>query len=468
VLQKSTGSALGSLGAVTDPVLAFIDAAAADPSTNLHTLVIRDAGGVQVEAYWQPYRPADRQLVYSVSKTFTATAAAFAIDEGLLHLEDRVVDLLEPPYPVDGRRLEMTLHHLLSMSTGHDAGMVEFVAGPQGDVLEEFWHTDPQTPVGSRHIYNNGASWAVGEIVRRVTGQTLTDYLRPRVLDPLGIDIAWERDVFGGELGWSGVHITTSDLAAFGQLYASGGRWQGKQVLPVGWTELASTAHIPTHDREDATAEWLKGYGYQVWMSREGFRMDGAHGQYALILSDRETVIAITSAEPVTSQPLLDLVWEHLVPGLGAPASPERAGRLAELSLPTPRDSGSYGSWQHAGPVPVRPSLGLGAEQHTAPHISDVSVTRDASGFTVDLHVDGEPATLTTQGPWRRQLLRTGGIDVPVALAAAVSSRGGVRLRLCATDTVHVLLLDIDAKGAGLAWQTTPLHPGRFADLAAP
>jgi hypothetical protein len=187
-----------------------------------------------------------------------------------------------------------------------------------------------------------------------------------------------------------------------------------------------------------------------------------------LILPDRETVIAITSAEPVTSQPLLDLVWEHLVPGLGAPASPERAGRLAELSLPTPRDSGSYGSWQHAGPVPVRPSIGLGAEQHTAPHISDVSVTRDASGFTVDLHVDGEPATLTTQGPWRRQLLRTGGIDVPVALAAAVSSRGGVRLRLCATDTVHVLLLDIDAKGAGLAWQTTPLHPGRFADLAAP
>jgi hypothetical protein len=118
--------------------------------------------------------------------------------------------------------------------------------------------------------------------------------------------------------------------------------------------------------------------------------------------------------------------------------------------------------------VPVRPSLGIGAEQHTAPHISDVTVTRDESGFTVDLDVDGERARLSTDGDWQRQTLRTGGIDVPVSLAAAVTSRGGVRLRLCMTDTVHVLLVDLDGNGAGLAWQTTPLHPARFADLAAP
>ena len=454
--------------AVTDSVLAFIDAAAADPSTALHTLVVRDPRGIQVEAYWDPYRRDDRQLVYSVSKTFTATAAGFAIAEGLLHLEDRVVDLLEPPHPVTGRRLELTLHHLLSMSTGHDADSIAFTPGPQGDVAAEFWRTDPQTPVGSRHVYNNGASWAIGEIVRRVTGQTLTDYLRPRLLQPIGIDIDWERDVLGGELGWSGVHITTPDLAAFAQLYASGGRWQGEQVLPEGWAELAGTRHIRTDDRADSGSEWLYGYGYQVWMSRQGFRMDGAHGQYALILPEQETVIAITSAEPVTSQPLLDLVWEHLVPGLGTPASALRAERLADLSLPIPRDAGSYGSWHHAGPVPVRPSLGLGADQSPVPDLSDVSVIRDAAGFTVDLRVDGEPVTLTTPGPWRRQPLRTGGIDVPVALAAAITSRGGVRLRLCMTDTVHVLLVDLDDKGAGLAWQTTPLHMGRFADLSAP
>ena len=454
--------------AVTAPVLAFIDAAAADPNTNIHTLVVRDPSGIQVEAYWDPYRRDDRQLVHSVSKTFTATAAGFAVAEGLLHLDDRVVDLLEPPYPVDGRRLEVTLHHLLSMSTGHTADTIDFVPGPQVDVAPQFWRTDPQTPVGSRHIYNNGASWAVGEIVRKVTGQTLTDYLRPRVLDPIGIDIAWERDVLGGEMGWSGVHITTPDLAAFAQLYASGGRWQGRQVLPEGWVELASTRHISTEDREDANPEWLLGYGYQLWMSRQGFRMDGAHGQYALILPELETVIAITSAEPVTSQPLLDLVWEHLIPGLGAPASPERAERLAGLSLAVPRDSGSYGSWRHDGPVPVRPSLALGADQTLVPDLADVSVTRDTSGFTVDLLVDGDPVTLTSAGPWRRQPLRTGGVDVPVALAAVVSSRGAVRLRLCATDTCHVLLVDLDSHGAGLAWQTAPLHMGRFADLAAP
>ena len=453
---------------MTDSVLAFAEAVASDPRIALHTLVVRDASGVVVEAYWDPYTAADRQLVYSVSKTFTATAAGFAVAEGLLSLDDRVVDLLEPPYPVQGRRLELTLHHLLSMSTGHDADTIDLVPGPQSDASPQFWRTEPAAPVGSRHAYNNGASWAVGEIVRRATGMPLTDYLRPRLLDPLGIDIAWERDVLGRELGFSGVHVTTRDLAAFGQLYASGGRWQGRQVLPAGWAELAGTRHIRTDGPEVVDPEWRHGYGYQLWMSRQGFRMDGAYGQYALVLPALETVIAITSSQPVTSQPLLDLVWEHLVPGLGTPASPERAERLASLALRVPRDSGSYGSWRHDGPVPVRRSLALGADQTSPPDLADLTVTRDASGFTVDLRVDGEPVTLTTSGPWRRQVLRTAGHGLPVALAAAVSSRGGVRLRLCATDTCHVLLVDLDGSGAGLAWQTTPLHAGCFADLVAP
>ncbi|HET7723068.1 MAG TPA: serine hydrolase [Propionibacteriaceae bacterium] len=449
---------------MTDPVLAFVDAAAADPQVALHSLVVRNPGGILAEAYWDPYRADDRQLVYSVSKTVMATAAGFALAEGLVHLDDRVVDLIGAPVPVDGRRRELTFHHLLSMTTGHDADTLDFAADIRTGIASSFWGIEPQTPVGSRHVYSNGASWAVGEVVRTVAGTSLVDYLRPRLLDPLGIDLTWDTDARGSEYGFTGAHLTTRALAAIGQVYASGGRWQGRQVLPSGWAELASTHHTRT---EEPNPEWNFGYGYQVWLGREGFRLDGAYGQYALVLPESETVIAITSAQAVTSQPVLDLVWEHLVPHLADAPAPERDDRLAGLSLRVPKDSGRQGTWAHEGPVPLRPALAVGAEQLHLPDIADLRVTRDAEGFEVTFRLEGEPVTLTTAGPWRRQPLRTGGTDVPVALAAAVSSRGAARVRLCITDTPHVLSIEVDDSGAGLAWQTSPLHMASFGDLAA-
>ena len=449
---------------MTDSVIAFLDAAAADRRIDLHSLIVRDPSGMQVEAYWAPYTTTDRQLVYSVSKTFTATAAGFALAEGLLHLDDLVVDLIEPPFPVDGRRREITVHHLLSMTTGHDVDTLDFTPGGVRDIGPQFWGTDPQTPVGSRHVYNNGASWALGEVVRTVTGQHLVDYLRPRLLEPLGADITWDTDPYDRELGFSGVHLTTSTLAAVGQLYASQGRWQGRQVLPVGWTDLVGTRHTATNE---PNPEWNHGYGYQVWMGREGFRLDGAYGQYAFVLPESETVIAIMSAQGVDSQPLIDLVWQHLVPGLGDAPSAERAERVAALSLRTPRDSGAYGSWVHSGPVPTNPTFVIGMDQFHLPLISDLAVTRDDAGFTIGLTLEDSPVTLTTTGDWRRQVVVSPSGTVPVAVAAGVTSRGGVRVLVCATETPHVLVIDANENGASMAWRTTPLHMGRFGELAA-
>lgn len=446
------------------PLADFLDAAAADPRVNLHSLIVRNPSGILAEAYWAPYTATDEQLVYSVSKTFSATAVGFAIAEGLVHLEDRVVDLIEPPFPVDGRRREITLHHLLSMTTGHDADTLDPTPGGVGDIAPQFWGTDPQTPVGSRHVYNNGASWALGEVVRKASGQSLVDYLRPRLLEPLGVDLTWDTDPYGRELGFSGVHVATRTLAAMGQLYASDGRWEGRQVLPVGWAARVGTRHTPT---TEPYPEWNLGYGYQVWMGRDGFRLDGAYGQYAFVLPESETAIAIMAAQAVESQPVIDLVWQHLVPHLDEIPTTALLERMACLSLPTPRDSGVYGTWLHAGPVPVMRSLAVGVEQFHLPDLADLAVTRDEDGFSVSFVLEGRRATLVTAGGWQRQSIDAPSGVVPVALAAGVTSRGGVRLMLCVTDTPHVLIIDVQGSEAGMAWQTTPLHGPRLGDLAS-
>jgi hypothetical protein len=160
-------------------------------------------------------------------------------------------------------------------------------------------------------------------------------------------------------------------------------------------------------------------------------------------------------------------VWQHLVPGLGEAPSPERADRIARMSLTTPRDSGAYGSWLHPGPVPTNPAFVIGMDQFHLPLISDLAVTRGDAGFTVGFTLEGRTVTLATSGDWHRQVIDSPSGRVPVAVAAGVTSRGGVRIKVCATDTPHVLVMDATEEGASMAWQTTPLHMGRFGELSA-
>lgn len=229
--------------------MSFVETVSADPELELHGLVVLRGGQPVLEHYWEPYRADDRTLVYSCSKTLTATAVGLAAAEGRLAVTDRVVDLLPDAVedPVDDRVAALTVHHLLSMSTGHDQDTIEAIFGGRpADWARRVLAVRPQEPVGSRHVYNNGASFLLGELVRVRTGEDLLEYLTPRVLAPMGIAATWDRDPLGRCLGWTGAHLTTGWLAAFGELYRCDGVWDGVRLLPEGWVAQATTRHIPT------------------------------------------------------------------------------------------------------------------------------------------------------------------------------------------------------------------------------
>ena len=263
-------------------MLTFSEALAEHPELELHGLVVLAGGEPVIEQHWAPYTADDRCLVYSASKTFAASAVAIAIGEGRFGLDDKLVDLLPTPGGTAEPTGEpITVHHVLSMSTGHTEDTLEAItAGPPAEWAARFLAIAPQAPVGSCHVYNNGASFVLGELIRQRTGEDLLDYLRPRLLEPLGIDATWDRDELGRCLGWSGIHVTTRALAAMGELYRCDGVWQGRRLLPEGWVAAAGRCQIPTNE---SSPDWDFGYGYQVWMGREGYRLDGAYGQFALV-----------------------------------------------------------------------------------------------------------------------------------------------------------------------------------------
>jgi hypothetical protein len=183
-------------------------------------------------------------------------------------------------------------------------------------------------------------------MVQKVTGQTVLDYLKPRLFEPLGITGEdWETSPQGVNTGGWGLRLRTEDMAKFGQLYLQGGNWNGKQILPQSWVNEATTVKImqdpnAPQSKKDSS-DWLQGYCYQMWRCRHnGVRADGAFGQFIIMLPDEDAVIAI-QAETPDMQEEINLVWQYLLPAMHAgtlPPDPDADAQLkkqlAALGLP--------------------------------------------------------------------------------------------------------------------------------------
>lgn len=334
-----------SQGVSPASILSFIDAADQQLSS-LHSFMFVRHGHVVAEGWWAPYHPEARHSLYSLSKSFTSTAVGIAIAEEQLSLDDEVLKAFPEDAPADpDSNLEsMRLRDLLRMSTGQQTE-------PPRPLDQSWTKAFLAQPVpfkpGTHFMYNTSATYMTSAMVQKATGQTLLDYLQPRLFKPLGIpDPTWELSPQGISTGGYGLSIRTEDIASFGQLYLQKGRWQGKQLVPEAWIEAATARQTSNGSNPDS--DWDQGYGYQFWRCRhEAYRGDGAFGQYCLVLPEQDAVIAITSGVK-DMQAVLNLVWDKLLPAFHADSLAKdptsRAAleqRLKSLSLSTPRGTGA-------------------------------------------------------------------------------------------------------------------------------
>lgn len=338
-------------GAILD-LLAALEASPHEP----HSIMIARDGHTVAGGWWAPYRADVPQLLYSLSKSVTGTAVGIAIDEGRLHLDDRVIDFFpdQRPATVDANLAALRLRHLLTMTVGHDADSTPIITRER-DWVRAFLAQPIVHAPGSVFLYDSGASYMLSAIVQKVSGKPLDAYLRPRLFDPLGIaDARWATCPMGINTGGWGLKLTTGALTRFGQLYLDQGRYGGRQIVSRSWVAEATRAQVrqpltgapPGVDPSalPATSDWHQGYGYQFWRCRhDAFRGDGAFGQYCIVLPDKRTVVALTSCTP-DMQGLLNLVWQNLLPGLReAPLTSDPAAaarlrdKLAGLTLPIPK-----------------------------------------------------------------------------------------------------------------------------------
>lgn len=333
-------------------VLSFVQAleqpaaGPAHPLDAVHSFMLLRHGRVAAEGWWAPYRANAAHILYSLSKSFTSTAIGLAVAEGRLSVDDPVLDFFpgDAPASPSPHLQAMRVRHLLSMNTGHEADTTDRVFGCRHDNWPAAFLALPvKRAPGSWFVYNTAATYMLSAIITKLTGQPLLEYLRPRLFDPLGIaNPTWETDPRGVNLGGTGLHITTEDIARFGQMYLQGGEWQGRQIVPAAWIAEATHAHSD-NSNTGSSPDWSVGYGYQFWRCRhDAYRGDGAFGQYCIVLPAQDAVLAINSGLR-DMQAVLDKVWAHLLPAFGPaplPADPAAhdalCAKLAALALPLP------------------------------------------------------------------------------------------------------------------------------------
>ncbi len=264
-----------------------------------HGFMIIRQGKVAFESFRYPYSASAPHCMYSVSKAITSTAVGFAISEGYLSLETKVLDVFPEyrPKKYDKDLENTTVLHLLSMQAGIKTALL--ANKTQDKWLEHFFEGERDYAPGEKHSYINENIFLLCAILVRLTGVSVTEYLKPRLWEPLGIESPfWERDHKGVEAGGWGIHLSAEDLAKFIICFLHEGQYDGKQVVPKEWAQKA----VLSHERfgEDAKPDRGAGYGLCFFRTGEGiasFRAEGMFSQLGIGFEDYDAVLVTVGGE---------------------------------------------------------------------------------------------------------------------------------------------------------------------------
>lgn len=267
---------------------------------NAHNMLMCRDGKVFCEASFAPYRSEIWHVSHSMCKSITSMAIGFLRAEGKLSFEEKVCDilsvktLLSTATPVRN----LTVKHLLCMSSGVDYKEIGIVL--EKDWQNAFFRSTSEFEPGKKFDYNSMNTYLLSCIVTQITGQSLTEYLMPRLFEPLGIkNFKWEKSPMGIDKGGWGLYMTIEDMAKLGQLLLNKGVWEKdgekKRVLPEEWIKEATRTHI-TGKGKNSVIE----YGYQIWTRKADgmYQFNGMFGQYVIMLPKQNILIAMTSGAP--------------------------------------------------------------------------------------------------------------------------------------------------------------------------
>jgi CubicO group peptidase (beta-lactamase class C family) len=284
--------------------------------TDTSCVLVLKHGMVVVELYRLSGGRQVQWISWSVAKSFVSALVGIAVAEGAIRsIDDAISDyiVVEPGSAYDG----VSIRDVLQMSSG--ARWNEDYADATSDVhrlgatmagamsLDTFVATMvAESKPGTVCRYNSGDTQALGALLVHATGRSLTDYMREKLVEPLGFesDAYWLVDGTGMEMAFAGLNMTARDFAKLGELYRKKGQWNERQIVPEEWVTAsvrADAPHLQPGQPILADHPLDLGYGYQWWLpngDRGEFSAIGIYNQLVYVDPARGVTIVKLSANP--------------------------------------------------------------------------------------------------------------------------------------------------------------------------
>ena len=277
--------------------------------TDMHHFMVLRNGKVVCEANFAPYRSRIWHVTHSMCKSITGMAIGLLVEEGKLSLDENIYDIFQKKLNTFNKifRPKVTVENLLTMTSGVTFNESGIVSG--NDWLTSYLNSSITGTPGENFQYNSLNTYVLSAIVTERTGQSLTEYLEPRLFAPLGITrYFWETCPKGITKGGWGLFLCTEDMAKLGQLYLQKGKWNDQQIIPEFWVEVSTAKH-------KESIEGTFGYGYQLWMeARPGsFEFNGMLGQNVIVYPDMNMVVVTNAGNNELFQNcvMLNIIRKH-------------------------------------------------------------------------------------------------------------------------------------------------------------
>ena len=287
-----------------------------------HGLIIEQGGEILFEEYSYPYCAEIPHTLFSITKSVVSTAAGFAIDEGLVTLDTKILSLFPECKACESDEWDnLTLRSVLTMQSNKE---FTFLQDMTDDYVEMFMRAPFRKEKG--FLYSNNDAHVVAAVVQKLSGMNLINYLMPRLFEPLGIEkpFCWETNEKGECIGGTGAYLKLRDLVKIMRCYADGGKFNGVQVIPEWWTKEATKRQVVLENRKDED-----GYGYLFWCDKDIYSMNGMYGQQVSYIPEYDAVIAAFNCV-VADKMNNYLIKNSAVKAFSGESTPEWDAKLAE------------------------------------------------------------------------------------------------------------------------------------------
>ena len=316
-------------GVPSENVQAFI-AALEQARLSTHSILLAKGDHLFFEKYYAPFHRDFQHRMYSVTKSFVSLAIGFLEQDGLICLDDKIVDYFpeKSKNVTDVNMKNQTIRHMLMMSTAKPP-CEWFSVRPDDRVRVYFENPIRESrPSGTIYQYDSSASFVLGALAERLSGKSLTEYLHEKMFDKIGMTATTHFLTCPGGHAWgdSGLLCTSEDLLKAARFVMNQGRWDGEQILNQAYVNAAVSKQIdnnPGGINEFST----QGYGYQFWRTyHDGFFMNGMGCQLAVCIPETDMIMIYTAdnqGKESAKKIIMDSFFRYIIEPAKAEALPE-------------------------------------------------------------------------------------------------------------------------------------------------